>query len=125
MNQNDNKMPKWMENLPPWARLVVQGGALVGMVYLAHEDYKFKEAERQRKLLAYANRAEEEVSELISLEYDEAISILRDAIPRMEAEYWKFFEAKLSNSATSSYKIRNMLERAREFRGNATNSQSI
>lgn len=118
----NNKMPDWMESLPPWARLLVQGGAVAGMIYLAREDYKIKEAQRQRKMQEYANKAEEEVSELISLEYNEAISILRDSLPRMEAEYWKFFEAKLSSSATS-YKIRNILERAREIRGSTTNSQ--
>lgn len=106
---------EWFEKLPSWAQILVGGGALIGGLWLSAKSAEIEQAERQRKVQRYIKEAEQDISELIALEYSEAVAIMRDSIPRMDAEYWRFYEARLSTVATT-YKIRNLHARALELR---------
>ena len=81
------------EKLPSQAQILVGSGALISSLWLSAKSAEIEQAERQWKVQNYIKHAEQDVSELIALENSEAVAILRDSIPRMDTEYWRFYEA--------------------------------
>lgn len=110
------------DDLPDWAKATLGLLGLAGLYYvdkkLGGPEYRAEQArqqaeEKRRQIEKYIQQAEKEVEELILTDYNEAITILTDAIPMMSVEYWEFFEAKLD--AVGTLKAKNLLAKAREL----------